>query len=157
MFSYLLENEIRALEMIGPNSRIIQLFETFTTSSHQFLVYELCEGGSLEAKIKRLGRLPDQEALEIIRGLILALNDLSNFGIVHRDIKTDNVLFKNGLVKLADFGLCKIPTRPEKRVLIGSPSYLPPESLSSHEYDQKTDVYTLGVLLFEIVTGNGLF
>lgn len=156
--SEMLEKEFEALKLIGPTPRIIKLYKTFATATNRYIVYEFCDGGSLEKRLKSNGRIPEKEAVFLLKELVLALQDLTKHDILHRDIKTDNILFKDGQLKLGDFGLCKIGASNEETAnLVGSPSFMAPESLESNIHNHKTEVYSIGVLFFEMLTGKYLF
>lgn len=72
-----------------------------------YMVYEYCEGGTLEEMVRRKGKLGEKEAVKVFRQLVAAYRSLYEHNIVHRDIKPDNIFFKGDKLKLADFGFCK--------------------------------------------------
>jgi eukaryotic-like serine/threonine-protein kinase len=128
---------------------------------------ELLEGESLATLCDRR-EVPLARALEIARQLCDALIPVHDAGIVHRDIKPDNVFVVNrdgcDLVKLLDFGIARLPTpadtddvpnRPE--VVIGTPPYMAPEQVYGGEVDARSDLYAVGALLYELITGRLLF
>ncbi len=127
--------------------------------SRMYLVMEFAEGRSLRAVMKERRRFPLAEALDLTRQIASALVYMHAQGIVHRDLKPDNVLVgDDGKIKLLDFG---IAMDAEARRLtwfglsppIGTPDYMAPERVRGRRGDARTDVYALGMLLYEMVTG----
>jgi tetratricopeptide (TPR) repeat protein len=121
-----------------------------------FIAMALCNGESLRAKIKR-GPLPPAEALSIAVQIADGLAAAHASGIIHRDVKPANILVtKEGAVRIADFGLAKITG--EARLTraghaVGTVAYMAPEQLRGEEVDARTDVWSLGVVLYEMLTG----
>jgi serine/threonine protein kinase len=127
--------------------------------SRMYLVMEFAEGRSLRVVMKDRGRFSTADALDIAKQIASALVYMHDLGIVHRDLKPDNVLVgADGKVKLLDFG---IAMDAEARRLtwfglsppIGTPDYMAPEQVRGRRGDARTDVYALGTLLYEMVTG----
>jgi serine/threonine-protein kinase ULK/ATG1 len=98
------------------------------TNNYIYLVYEFCEGGTLEDIIRKKGHLSEQEALKIFKQLINALKSLHENFILHRDIKPNNIFFKSSHLKLADFGFCKKLRSSDDftQTSLGSPLYMAP-------------------------------
>ena len=107
---------------------IIRFVEILRTASNYYLVYEYCNGGTLEQLLKKKGVLPENEALEIFRQLLDAFRALLKENILHRDLKPANLLFHEGVLKVADFGFCKelMHRGQMTNTLIGSPMYMAP-------------------------------
>jgi serine/threonine-protein kinase len=121
-----------------------------------FIVQELVEGESLAARIAREGALPATEAVPVLRAVASALDHIHGHGIVHRDLKPANVLLSvHGGAKVTDFGVAHLASAPMTRTgeMIGSPAYMSPEQVERGEVDARSDLYTLGVLAFEALTG----
>ncbi|MCA9669331.1 MAG: protein kinase [Myxococcales bacterium] len=129
-----------------------------------FLVMELVEGCSLERLIENDAALPPARALHIARQIALALGEAHHHDIVHRDLKPANILLtdKRGtpdFVKVLDFGIAKILRSTDESQLtqtgaiFGTPYYLSPEQASGDDVDHRCDIYSLGVILFRMVTG----
>jgi serine/threonine protein kinase len=124
-----------------------------------YMVMEFAEGRSLRAVIKDRGRLPAEEALGLARQICVALIYLHDKGIVHRDLKPDNVLLgESGQIKLLDFGIAM--DEAARRLTwfglsapVGTPDYMAPEQVRGRRGDVRTDIYALGTLLYEMVTG----
>ncbi|MCA8925583.1 MAG: serine/threonine protein kinase, partial [Planctomycetes bacterium] len=136
----------------------------------QFIAFELINGESAQVVMERRGKLPEEEALRIALGIAEALACASQHGIVHRDVKPDNILIgRDGIAKLADLGLAKArDPRPDltgpmedsadslsgSGMVVGTPHYMAPEQALGLEVDIRADLYSLGVSLFYLVTGS---
>ncbi|MDX2090278.1 MAG: protein kinase [Kofleriaceae bacterium] len=133
-----------------------------------YLVMEALEGESLGARLEREKRLPWREALEILRGVLLGLRHAHDRGVVHRDIKPDNVFLakKDGatVVKILDFGIAKLyagspddPASTRAGLTVGTPAYLSPEQAVGGEIKPASDLYSTTIVLFEMITGRPPF
>lgn len=124
-----------------------------------FIVMELIEGATLRDYLHEQGALPVERALQLISPVASALAAAHRLGIVHRDIKPENILVsKEGRIKIADFGLARgallgNTMTAESSVILGSVSYLSPEQVQRGVSDARSDVYSLGIVLFELLTG----
>jgi serine/threonine-protein kinase len=127
--------------------------------TRMYLVMEYAEGQSLRAILSAKGRLPVAEALEIARQICSALVYMHARGIVHRDLKPDNVILNpQKQIKLLDFGISM--DESARRLTwfgltpaIGTPDYMAPEQVRGRRGDERTDIYALGTILYEMVTG----
>jgi eukaryotic-like serine/threonine-protein kinase len=127
-------------------------------SSRPYIVMEYVEGQTLRDVLNREAPLPAARALEIIEPVLAALAAAHDAGLVHRDVKPENVLISDrGRIKVADFGLAKAVSSQSSTatqgLLIGTVSYIPPELVVSGMADARSDVYSTGVVLFELLTG----
>jgi len=141
-----------------------------TEGGELFFAMELVEGESLAHVIDR-GPLPRGEALRLAKQILSALHYAHQMGMVHRDLKPDNVLLdrRTGAVmaKVIDFGLVKMlqnvlgPTECQRLtvtgMVFGTPGYMPPEQILGREVDARTDLYSMGIMLFEMLTGRRPF
>src|SRR5262245_9603993 len=127
-----------------------------------YQVMELAEGESLRSLVERHGRLAETAAAEIIRQVCAALDEAHRQGIVHRDIKPENILVQTipvGLqVKVLDFGIAALRDVKASRLtragaVVGTPHYMSPEHCLGEELDGRSDIYSLGIVLFEMLTG----
>ncbi len=124
-----------------------------------FIVMELIEGATLRDYLIEQGSLSPERALSIMTPVASALAAAHKLGIVHRDIKPENILVsKEGRIKIADFGLARgallgNTMTAESSVILGSVSYLSPEQVQRGVADARSDIYSLGIVLFEILTG----
>src|SRR4051812_43219124 len=127
---------------------------------HAYLVMEFFEGGDLN---KRLGgkALAPSEALRIFRELMFALGDIHEKGILHRDLKPQNLMFRqDGTLAILDFGIAKHidgVDRTRHGEVLGTPRYMSPEQVQGRALDLRTDIYSAGVLLYQMLTGRHLF
>ena len=132
-----------------------------------YIVMEFVEGVSLETLIINKGRFTPEEALEYMQVITSALGAAHKHGIVHRDLKPLNIMIESGesvrdQIRILDFGLAKIKSSDlfgsfvaAKTVgIVGSPSYMAPEQWSGEETDRRCDVYSLGIILYEMLTGD---
>jgi eukaryotic-like serine/threonine-protein kinase len=130
------------------------------SDEHAYLVMEFFDGGDLN---KRLGGkpLPPEEALGIFRELMFALGDIHERGILHRDLKPQNLMFRaDGSLAIVDFGIAKhidSIDQTNKGEILGTPRYMSPEQVQGRALDLRTDVYSAGVLLYQMMVGKHLF
>ena len=139
---------------------LVQLLDRGEDAEGPYLVMELVDGENLKARLRREGPLDPDEAARICAEVAGALSYAHGQGVVHRDIKAQNVLLTaEGGVKLADFGIARlIETDGEAGLtktdmLLGSADYLSPEQADGRPIDARTDIYSLGILLYECLTG----
>jgi serine/threonine protein kinase/class 3 adenylate cyclase len=121
---------------------------------------ELVEGESLSAKLSRSGALQLSEAMDIARQICAGLHEAHAQGIVHRDLKPANVMIdRSGTVKIMDFGIARMVQRdgPMTGTIVGTPEYMAPEQAEMKPVSPSTDIYALGLLLYEMVTGVAAF
>lgn len=118
---------------------------------------ELYSGGNLRELIKRKGKLPELQALDIFEGILNGYTSIKKAKILHRDLKSDNILLnQRGEPIIIDFGYCEVeesPNKPKTEYNVGSPGYMPPEAYNKNMYSEKSDVWSLGVILHEMITG----
>jgi len=125
-----------------------------------FLVMELVEGSTLRDYLNEKGSLTIEQTFQLITPVLSALSAAHRIGIIHRDIKPENILIsKDGRIKVADFGLARNITMgqtmtAESSVVLGSVSYLSPEQVQRGVADARSDIYAVGIVLFEMLTGS---
>lgn len=125
-----------------------------------YILMEYVGGGTLSDRIKRKGKFKIREAVDIMTSIANALQTAHNSGIVHRDVKPDNIMFTNdGIPKLSDLGIARVRTEEDTSVtktgmIVGTPAYMAPEQmLNSHDIDARVDIYSLGIVFYEMLTG----
>ena len=147
-------NEIKTLARIN-NVNVVRFIEMLKTVNNLYQVYEFCEGGTLEDVIRKRKFIPEREALDIFLQLLNGFKAIYKENILHRDLKPSNILVHNGVFKIADFGFCKKVSGPQELTftMVGSPIYMAPEILKGFPYNIKGDIWSLGVVLYEMLFG----
>ena len=154
-------NEVEILSLLD-NINIIAYYNHFFDGASLFIEMEYANDGSLHHKIiERDGRrFPESEALYYFYQLVSAVAYIHNYGILHRDIKTLNIFMtKAKMIKLGDFGISKVleETYGNAETCVGTPYYMSPELVKGEPYNQKSDVWACGCVLFEILTLKKVF
>ena len=148
-------NESKAVSMLShPN--IVKIFDVSVKSRLKYIVMERIEGITLKSHMQKKGALSADEVLSYSEQVLKALEHAHSKGIVHRDIKPQNILLlKNGKVKVTDFGIAVLPTSEQtpNGKAIGTVYYISPEQANGKETDTRSDLYSLGVLMYEMSTG----
>jgi len=129
-----------------------------SAGTHVFLVMELVEGRTLRDLLRERGRLEPAEAVSIMEPVLTALAAAHRAGLVHRDVKPENILLSDeGVVKVADFGLARAVESDDAAtrtgLMMGTVAYCSPEQISKGRADPRSDVYSAGVVFFELLTG----
>ena len=126
------------------------------------IVMDYADGGDLQSKIKQQrGRLfQEREIIDIFVQIALALKHVHDRKVLHRDLKGQNIfLTRTGMIKLGDFGIARVlkHTVEKARTMVGTPYYLSPEMCEQKPYNQKTDIWAMGCLIYELCTGKHPF
>lgn len=151
----LLNSEIDVLKTFKKAPHIIEVFDILTTKNNTYIITELCDGGDLSKFIAQKRGLPEAEAVEILKQIVRGYEEISKNRIIHRDLKPANILLKDNKIKIADFGFAMKATDSRKysSYNVGSPIYMPPEALNDNKYSFKSDVWAIGVIFYELLTG----
>lgn len=156
--------EIAIIKRVShPN--IVKTFDVYETTTHIHIVMEFLEGGMLYEAIEDGVRFTEADTIQFMRELIDGIYYLHRHGIVHRDIKPENVLCTSRIpplhVKIADFGLSSISSLASVKqnqmlmsTIIGTPEFIAPEIANREEYTEKVDIWALGMLCYNVITGN---
>ena len=163
------EQEIESVTRLS-HSNVVSIYDFDTAGDGSpFLVMDYIEGESLDKYLKREGKAPSTLALSIISQVCEALIDAHNLGIIHRDLKPSNIILQKSsggeiIAKLVDFGIAKIETEDQESatltqtgVVIGSPLYASPEQCQGNPHDERSDIYSLGCILYELLAGTNPF
>lgn len=150
------KNESKAIAVLShPN--IVKVFDVSFGDRLQYIVMEYIEGITLKEYIEKKGVIDWNEALFFIIQILKALQHAHDKGIVHRDVKPQNImLLENGTIKVADFGIARFShseTRTVTEKAIGSVHYISPEQAKGELTDEKADIYSVGIMLYEMLTG----
>ncbi|CAM0140953.1 unnamed protein product [Umbelopsis sp. WA50703] len=150
----------REIEIHGhlrhPN--ILRLYGYFHDDQHVYMVLEYASNGDLYQLLRQKKRLSERQAALYIAQIAEGLLYLHNLNVTHRDIKPENILIgREGVLKLADFGWAIHDPNPKRRTFCGTLDYLPPEMVESQPHDHRVDVWSLGVLCYELLVGTPPF
>ena len=150
-----IEREAAILKQLN-HPQIARLIDSGEEDGVPYLVLQFVDGPTLRDYIRENAPLSETEALKIFRQLAVALSYLHQQGIIHRDIKPENIILSRNRPILIDFGLAKkfnLPSITVDGSIVGTMYYLPPEVLKGGEYSEKGDVYALGLILYEMLSG----
>ncbi|WP_226437208.1 Stk1 family PASTA domain-containing Ser/Thr kinase [Rhodococcus yananensis] len=154
------EFEARAVARLT-HPGLVAVYDQGQDGDHVFLVMELVEGGTLRELLRERGPMPPHAAAAVAAPVLGALAVAHRAGLVHRDVKPENVLVsRGGEVKIADFGLVRAvaaANTTSRSVILGTAAYLSPEQVTTGAADARSDVYSTGILLFEMLTGRTPF
>ncbi|MEM9532265.1 MAG: serine/threonine-protein kinase [Pseudomonadota bacterium] len=141
------------------DASIIQIYFIGEDNGQPYFAMEFVDGESLSERLKREGRLPISESLAILKQAAQGLALAHGRGVVHRDIKPGNLMLtKDGKVKIADFGIAMVQDLSKRLTntgeFVGTPGYLSPEVCVGQPVDQRSDIFALGIVLYEMLTGD---
>jgi serine/threonine-protein kinase len=144
-------NEVRTARQVShPN--ICRVYDIGEVGGQLYLSMEFVAGEDLASSIRRIGRFPEDKAIELARQLCAGLAAAHERGVVHRDLKPANVMLDDaGKVRVMDFGLASVGTVSDVRA--GTPAYMAPEQLLGKDVTARSDIYALGLVLYELFTG----
>ncbi len=159
------ERFLREIEIAArlQHPHIVPLYDSGAISGLLYYVMPFVEGESLRDRMTRTGPMPPEEAARIVSEVSLALEFAHQRGVVHRDIKPENVMLSAGTAMVTDFGIAHAvntaggPRMTQTGLALGTPTYMSPEQASAEEVDGRSDVYSLGCVTFEMLTGQAPF
>ena len=153
-----LYGEVRMARQVS-HPAVCRVWDIGEEEGQHFLSMEFVDGENLASLLRRIGRLPGDKALDIARQVAAGLAAAHEQGVLHRDLKPANVMLDGqGKVRLTDFGLAGLASSVAgEDVRSGTPSYMSPEQLQGREVTVRSDIYALGVLLYELFTGRRAF
>src|SRR2546430_4340613 len=151
-------NEVRIARRVShPN--VCRVYDVGEIDGHTFFTMEYVDGEDLASLLRRIGRLPQDKALDIARQLCAGLSAAHVKGVLHRDMKPANIMLDGrGQVVVTDFGLAGVADQIQgAEVSSGTPAYMAPEQLAGKEVTTRSDIYALGLVLYEVFTGKRVF
>ncbi|MGD2125204.1 MAG: serine/threonine-protein kinase [Desulfobacteraceae bacterium] len=152
------ERFLREAEISGQLSHptIVAIYDVGEDFDLTYMAMEFLEGENLQKYCRKGSLLPLRKALYVISETALALDYAHKHGVIHRDVKPANImLLKDGKIKVTDFGIAKAVSSSQTKsgIVLGTPNYMSPEQINGHEIDGRSDIFSLGVVFFELLTG----
>ena len=152
-------SEVRTARGVShPN--VCRVFDISEVDGSHFLSMEFIDGDDLSSLLRRIGRLPPDKALEIARQLCAGLHAVHQVGVLHRDLKPANVIIDGrGRARITDFGVAGLESELKAAMgtAAGTPAYMSPEQITGKELTAKSDIYSLGLVLYEVFSGKRAF
>ena len=151
-------NEVRIARQVS-NSAVCRVYDIGEVEDRHFISMEFIDGEDLATLLRRIGRLPGDKAVEIARQICTGLAAAHDSGVLHRDLKPANIMIDGrGNARITDFGLAVVSEELRgDEVTAGTPAYMAPEQLTGKEVTQRSDIYALGLVLYELFTGKRAF
>jgi serine/threonine-protein kinase len=140
---------------------IVTVFEVGQQDDRHFIVMEFLDGRTLKAEIEAAGAMSPERAVEVATSVLKALEFAHGNGVIHRDVKPENIqILENGQIKLTDFGIARLTFEPNLTMdgqVFGTPSYMSPEQIHGKDIDARSDLFSVGIILYEMVAGKKPF
>jgi serine/threonine-protein kinase len=150
--------EVRIARQVT-HANVCRVFDIGEFEGRHFLSMEYIDGEDLSSLLRRIGRLPSDKALEVSRQICAGLAAAHGAGVLHRDLKPANVMIDGrGKARITDFGIAGLEEELKKGgVIAGTPAYMSPEQITGSEITTRSDIYSLGLVLYELFTGKPTF
>src|SRR5438034_1214192 len=150
--------EVRVARQVT-HRNVCRVYDIGEVDGRHFLSMEFIKGEELSSLLRRIGRLPQDKAVQIARQICAGLSAAHDVGVLHRDLKPANVLIdEHGNARILDFGLAGLVEEfGDDEMRAGTPAYMSPEQIEGQEQTVKSDVYSLGLVLYELFTGQRAF
>ncbi len=140
---------------------IVTIYDVGKSGNIAFIAMEFLQGSELRDLLREERSMPVSQIIEIVAQVAEGLSYAHQHGIVHRDIKPSNImLVRDGRIKITDFGIARMPSsavHTQTGMVLGSPKYMSPEQVLGKEIDRRSDIFSLGVMLYEMLTGTSPF
>ena len=153
-------NELKYARKIR-HENVCQMYDLGTHEGSYYITMEYISGEDLKSFIRRVGQLPSGKTISIAKQVCGGLSEAHKLGVVHRDLKPSNIMIdKEGNARIMDFGIARLikgEALTGENVIVGTPDYMSPEQVEGKEIDKRSDIYSLGVVLFEMLTGERPF
>jgi eukaryotic-like serine/threonine-protein kinase len=137
---------------------VIRIFDIGQADNHKYITMEYLEGRDLRAVLREKGKLPPEEAAKIVLQICRALEAAHGEGVIHRDLKPQNIMLDaNGRAYVMDFGIARsayLPGMTQTGALVGTPEYMSPEQAKGEKLDERSDLFSVGVILYELLIGS---
>src|SRR5882724_10074333 len=150
--------EVRVARQVS-HKNVCRVYDIGEVDGRHFLSMEFIKGEELSSLIRRIGSLPVDKSIQLARQICAGLNAAHDVGVLHRDLKPANIMIDgDGNARILDFGLAGLSEElPENELAAGTPAYMAPEQLQGKEQTVKTDIYSLGLVLYELFTSKKAF
>ncbi len=150
--------EVRVARQVS-HKNVCRVYDIGEVDGRHFLSMEFIKGEELSSLLRRIGRLPQDKAIQIARQICAGLAAAHDVGVIHRDLKPSNVMIDgDGNARILDFGLAGLTEEfSDDEIRAGTPAYMSPEQLDGKEQTVKSDIYSLGLVLYELFTGKRAF
>jgi predicted Ser/Thr protein kinase len=150
--------EVRVARQVS-HKNVCRVYDIGETDGRHFLSMEYIKGEELSSLLRRIGSLPIDKSIQLARQICAGLNAAHDVGVLHRDLKPANIMIDgDGNARILDFGLAGLSEElPENELAAGTPAYMAPEQLAGKEQTAGTDIYSLGLVLYELFTSKKAF
>ena len=150
--------EVRVARQVS-HKNVCRVYDIGETNGRHFLSMEYIKGEELSSLLRRIGSLPVDKSIQLARQICAGLNAAHDAGVLHRDLKPANIMIDgDGNARILDFGLAGLSEElPEGELAAGTPAYMAPEQLDGKEQTTRTDIYSLGLVLYELFTSKKAF